>query len=195
VLLAAVAALAVWQFLMLSVALIGLFLRPRPLGRALPPLVGSALVVATILLGVLLTFGVDLVSGLALGLAAFGAQVLVGYLLTFGLPARDRTHLAFAQQNGLTAIILALRLDAQYAGIVAAVAPAIVVTNVIYVACNRVLDWRNAGRDQREGRGRRPGGPGPPSGGAGNGHAGHEIPARTGAQASPRIRRSARERS
>jgi NhaP-type Na+/H+ or K+/H+ antiporter len=139
-LLVGVFALAVLQFLMLTAALVGLFLRPRLLARALPPMVGSALLVATVMLGTLLTAGVDLKTGVALGVATFAAQIVVGYGLTAGLPGRDRTHLALAQQNGLTAIILALRLQEQFGGVVAAVAPAIVVINLIYVVANWTLD-------------------------------------------------------
>jgi NhaP-type Na+/H+ or K+/H+ antiporter len=139
-LLAIVAAVAVWQFLVLTVAILGLFVRPGWLGRLLPAVVVSALGASAALLGVLLVAGIDPVRGIVLGLAAFGSQVVVGYALTHGLPQRDRVHLAFAQQNGITAIILALRLESQFPGVVAVVAPAILTANLTHAMANRLVD-------------------------------------------------------
>ncbi|MEU7999637.1 hypothetical protein AB0B66_00475 [Catellatospora sp. NPDC049111] len=141
-LLAIVVAVAVWQFWMLGLALVGLFLRPAWLDRLLPRITQGALYAATVLLGLLLIGGIALPEGVTLGLAAFAAQILVGWLLTRNMPAADRLHLAFAQQNGITAIILALRLEAQFAGVVAVVAPAILVTNLTHHAANHLLDRR-----------------------------------------------------
>jgi hypothetical protein len=147
-LLAIVAALAVWQFLMLGLALAGLFLRPPALARVLPRLTGWALGASAVLLGMLLVDGVAPGRGALLGVAAFLAQIVAALLITRGLPRADRLHLALAQQNGITAIILALRLEAQFAGVVAVVAPAILITNSIHLAANALAD--------RVGRGRRP---------------------------------------
>ncbi|GAB4047591.1 hypothetical protein [Catellatospora paridis] len=141
-LLALAAAVAVWQFLMLGLALVGLFLRPAWLARLLPRITQGALYAATVLLGLLLIGGIALPQGISLGVAAFAAQILVGWLLARNMPATDRLHLAFAQQNGITAIILALRLEAQFAGVVAVVAPAILVTNLTHYAANHLLDRR-----------------------------------------------------
>jgi hypothetical protein len=140
VLLAVVAAVAVWQFLMLGLALAGLFLRPAGLARIRPRLTGWALAASAVLLGALLVGGVELGRGAALGAAAFAAQIVAALLLTRRLPRADRIHLALAQQNGITAIILALRLEAQFAGVVAVIAPAILVTNAIYLVSNRLVD-------------------------------------------------------
>ncbi|GAA1377535.1 hypothetical protein [Catellatospora chokoriensis] len=141
-LLALAAAVAVWQFLMLGLALVGLFLRPAWLERLLPRITQGALYAATVLLGLLLIGGIALPQGISLGVAAFAAQILVGWLLTRNMPPADRLHLAFAQQNGITAIILALRLEAQFAGVVAVVAPAILVTNLTHYTANHLLDRR-----------------------------------------------------
>ncbi|MEU8079868.1 hypothetical protein AB0B31_31015 [Catellatospora citrea] len=141
-LLALAAAVAVWQFLMLGLALVGLFLRPAWLERLLPRITQGALYAATVLLGLLLIGGIALPQGISLGVAAFAAQILVGWLLARNMPPTDRLHLAFAQQNGITAIILALRLEAQFAGVVAVVAPAVLVTNLTHYAANHLLDRR-----------------------------------------------------
>jgi hypothetical protein len=133
-------AVAVWQFLMLGLALVGLFVRPAWLQTWLPRVTEGALYAATVLLGLLLIDGVALPEGVTLGLAAFAAQVAVGWLLTRRLPRHDRLHLALAQQNGITAIILGLRLESQFPRVVAIVAPAILVTNLVHFVANRILD-------------------------------------------------------
>ncbi|MET8234619.1 hypothetical protein ABZS77_28475 [Micromonospora sp. NPDC005298] len=132
---------AAWQFLMLGLAVAGLFFRPR-----LGPVVGrstqAAYLVATFLLGLLLVNGVDVVPGVVLGLAAVAAQLVVSVPITRGLPATDRRYLAWGQQNGITAVILALVLERDFPGTVGIVATAIVVINVIHALATAVLDRR-----------------------------------------------------
>jgi hypothetical protein len=137
------AAVAVWQFLMLGVAVAGLFVRPTGLGRWLPRVTNGSLLIAGGLLGLLLINGVNIWSGLGLGVMAFVAQIVAGGLLTRGLPRMDRVHLALAQQNGITAIILALRLEADFVGSVAVIAPAILVTNTVHFVANWLVDRRH----------------------------------------------------
>jgi hypothetical protein len=130
VLVAAVATAVVLN-LMLVPAVLGLFIRlhwPRTLGCA----VLGALVVATLLLGATFRSGIDPVTGLVLGVAAFFAQAVVATALTRGLPPSDRVGLALAQQNGITAIILALWIERTYPGAVAILGPAIIVVNLLH---------------------------------------------------------------
>ena len=133
---------AVTWLLMVGLALIGLFLRPRGLETAVDGAVRIALVAAMVLVGLQLADGVDVVAGVALGAAAYGAQVVVAAALTRGLPRLDRLHLALSQQNGITAIILSLLLEPAYPGTVAVVMPAIVTANLMHAAANAVLDSR-----------------------------------------------------
>ena len=141
-LLAGLAAVAVWRFTMLGIAVVGLFIRPR-IGRQLVWAVQVALLAAAFMLGLLLIDGASLVRGLTLGVVAFGAQIIVGFALTRRLPMPDRIHLAFAQQNGITAIILALLLEAEFHGVIAVVAPAILTINLIHLAANHIIDHRD----------------------------------------------------
>jgi hypothetical protein len=134
---AAGAWLAVDLSLMLGVALIGLFLRPPE--RFMPAVdfaVRAALVAATFALGLVLAHGVNLGPGVVLGVLAFAAQIVVGFLLTVRQPRHDRVALAFSQQNGLTAIVLALVLEPALPGAVATIAPAIVTVAVLYGLTN-----------------------------------------------------------
>ncbi len=125
---------------MLAIALIGLFARPRQLDKAIGPITRIALYVASVGLGFLLIDGVQIWRGIALGAAAFAAQIVVAAVLTRGVPRHDRWHLALAQQNGITAIILALTLQIQFDQAVAVIAPAIVTVNLIHAAANRWYD-------------------------------------------------------
>lgn len=133
---------AVWQFMMLGVALIGLVVRP-PIGRWLAGAVRASLVVVGGILGVLLADGVDLLAGVALGLAAFAAQLAMAPLVARRLPRADRWYLACAQQNGVTAITLAVALqfaDVGAVSIVGIVGPAIVTVNVVHAVAQQVLN-------------------------------------------------------
>jgi hypothetical protein len=138
------AVIAVWQFLMLGIAVAGLFIRTPWLARAVGRVMDGALLVSGALLGLLLVNGVTLGYGIALGAMAFVAQIVVSTVLTRGLDRVERIHLALAQQNGITAIILALRLETAYPGVVAVVAPAIVVSNLAYFVTNRLADRKLA---------------------------------------------------
>ncbi|HEX9153642.1 MAG TPA: hypothetical protein VF809_02375 [Candidatus Saccharimonadales bacterium] len=130
---------AVYYFWMLGVAVLGLFMRPA-IEDALSHVVRWALNMSAILLGILLIDGVNLWVGVALGLFAYSAQIVVGLLLTRKLSYKDRLHISFAQQNGITAIILALLFETYYPGTIAIVAPAIVSINIIHFAANKGLD-------------------------------------------------------
>jgi hypothetical protein len=135
-LLIALLAVATAQFLVLGMALIGLFFRPE-LGRLLDGALTGAFYLATFAMGTLLVAGIEPVMALVLGVAAFAAQAVVGGLLiTRGLPVRDRVSLALGQQNGITAILLALALAPAYPQAVAVIAPAVLVVNVLHVAAN-----------------------------------------------------------
>lgn len=139
-LLAAAFSVSVVYFMMLGIALTGLFLRPAKLQGLLDHAITWALGAAAVLLGLLLVSGISLRSGIALGIAAYAAQIIVGFLLTRHLPRADRWHIAFAQQNGITAIILALLFEPLHPGTVAVVAPAIITVNVLHWAANKIVD-------------------------------------------------------
>lgn len=130
---------AAWSSLMLGVATAGLYLR-MPDSRWLTRAVTAAFALSAFLMGLLLVGGANLMTGVLLGLAAFAAQMLAALVLTHGLPLTDRIHLGLAQQNGITAIILALAFERDFPGFVAVVAPAILTVNLVYVLANRISD-------------------------------------------------------
>jgi hypothetical protein len=128
---------------MLGLAIAGLFLR-LPDSRRVEQAVAVAFPLAAFLMGMLLVGGVDVAEGIVPGVLAFAAQILAAALLTWRLPLMDRVHLALAQQNGITAIILALVFERSLDGFVAVVAPAIVTVNVIHAVANRAANsWES----------------------------------------------------
>lgn len=128
-----------WTFLMLGLAITGLFLR-LPDGRRLAQAVAVAFPLAAFLMGMLLVSGVALGEGLLLGAVAFCAQALAALVLTWRVPLIDRVRLALAQQNGVTAVILALVFERSLDGFVAVVAPAVVTVNILHALANRAAD-------------------------------------------------------
>lgn len=151
--LVAVAVFAVWLSLLLAFAFAGLFLRPPEHWR-IDRMVLVAVLLAAFAVGLLLAGGISLVPGIVLGAAAYLSQVVVGVALTVARTWRaDRVRLALAQQNGLTAIVLALTLERSFVGTVAIIAPAILVVNVLHAVSNGIWDrlqpWLNrAGEPQ-----------------------------------------------
>ena len=141
-LLVGVFVIAIVQEWVLAVALAGLAIRPvlpgRPaaVARLLDAGIDTAFVLASGLLGLVLALGISPLPGLVLGITAFAVHALVSVPLTRAQTASDRIRLALAQQNGITAIILALLLEPAFGGTVAVVAPAILVINVLYLAGN-----------------------------------------------------------
>jgi hypothetical protein len=139
--LVALAAVAVWQFLLLGWAISGLFFRPA-IEPALRRSVQVAFLVATVLLGMLLVDGVHPVRGLVLGATAYLAQSGVALVIARRQPWQDRIYLALGQQNGITAIIIALLLEPTFPGVAGTVAPAILVVNMLHTAGNAIWDRR-----------------------------------------------------
>lgn len=137
-------------------ALAGWFVRPAWLqkGKRADNITLVALVSATFLLGILLSRGVNLTGGLILGIAAFLSQMIAtGWVLKVAgrirrnsgtmhepFSKRDKWHLALAQQNGITAIVLALNLEPSVPNAVAVVSFAIVVINLLNFAANWIYD-------------------------------------------------------
>jgi hypothetical protein len=130
---------AVAQFALFGLALIGLFLRPFA-DAVMSRLTRVALLLATVALGLLLANGVNWVAGLVLGVAAYGAQVVLAPVVARGHDLVDRTNLALGQQNGITAITLALLVEPVFPGTVGIIAPAILTVNVLHAVATAAWD-------------------------------------------------------
>ncbi|WEH39886.1 cation:proton antiporter [Streptomyces sp. AM 2-1-1] len=134
--------------LMLAVAVAGLVVRRRVFAKTLGRAVATAFLAASLVLGLFLAQGVALWPGLLLGATAFGAQALVALcvmpLFVRGLERRDRIVLGLGQQNGITAVLIALALEHDFPGTVAIVGPAVVTVNLLH-ATGQSLLARGAG--------------------------------------------------
>jgi hypothetical protein len=139
VLVAGMLVLAASYTLMLGIAVVGLFFRPEFLGRWVPHVTKAAYAVAAFLLGMLLVGGVGLGYGVVLGAAAFAAHAVVAAVLTRRLPRTDRVLLSLGQQNGVTAIVLALSLEPAFPRAPGIVAPAIVTVNLLHFLANSAV--------------------------------------------------------
>ncbi|MFI6810632.1 hypothetical protein ACIBO6_37550 [Streptomyces luteogriseus] len=141
---------AAQDMMVLAVALTGLLVRLGRFVAGLQTAVALAFLVASAVLGVVLASGeVFLREGLVLGVSAFAAQLLVTLLISRllvrpRLTWPDLAHLGFGQQNGITAILLALALEPRFPGTVGVVGPAIVTVNLLHHTFQwaRVDRWR-----------------------------------------------------
>ncbi|MFD7874225.1 hypothetical protein ACFV5G_08905 [Streptomyces sp. NPDC059766] len=143
VLVVAMLVLAAAQQLMLAVALAGLVVRSAVLTKGLERAVGGAFLAAFLALGLLLAHGVAWWPGFVLGAAAFGAQAVVALgvmpLFVRDLERRDRIALGLGQQNGITAVLIALTLERDFPGTAATVGPAVITVNVLHGVSQALL--------------------------------------------------------
>ncbi|MBT2444307.1 hypothetical protein J7E93_30285 [Streptomyces sp. ISL-36] len=149
--------LAAADMLMLAVAVAGLVVRTAVLDKAVDRAVTAAYLAAFLALGLFLAQGVALLPGVVLGLAAFGAQAVVALgvmpLFVRGLERRDRIALGLGQQNGITAVLIALALERDFPGTVATVGPAVITVNLLHATSQALLArpprrWRRRDRGE-----------------------------------------------
>jgi hypothetical protein len=127
--------------LMLGIALVGLFLRPR--FELLPRLVQISFINAAVVLGSLLEIsGTSLLYGVVLGVLAFVAQAVATLLVAPRLHRTDKLFLALAQYNGITSVILALIIAQWVSQTVSVIAFAVVTINALYYGANHLLERR-----------------------------------------------------
>lgn len=115
-------------------------------GRILTTTLGAA----TFLLGILLADSHGFGGGPLLGAVTFGSQAVATWCVlglaekfggqTSAFSRRDKLQLALGQQNGITAILLALMLEPNAPDAVATIGSAIVTINVLHFVCNWAFD-------------------------------------------------------
>lgn len=131
--------IAISYQLMLGIALVGLFLRPTL--RYLPMLIQGAFIISAIILGSLLIINQqNVLFGISLGCLAFFAQAIATLLVAPKLKRADKLYIAFAQYNGITAIILALIIAFWIPEVVSIVAIAIITINLLYYLSNNLVN-------------------------------------------------------
>lgn len=121
-------------------ALIALIIKPKIILKWMGKVIPYILYIAVILMGMQLTHGIQWSSAILLSISVVVSQVIVGWLLTRGLNMNDSLKICFAQQNGLTAMILALALSTQFPNLIAVIAPSIFIINLIHILSNVSID-------------------------------------------------------
>ena len=137
--LALVFVLSVYYSLMLAVAISALFLRPQ-FPFDLSRVTEAAYLVALFILGVFPLGVINIKLGLVLAISAVLSQIFVTYVLARNLDRKDQRYIMFAQQNGLTAVVLALYFEQFMPGAIGIVATAIFIINFIHIVSFMILD-------------------------------------------------------
>jgi len=125
--------------LMLSIALIALFFRPK-ISKTLDKAINFSLYISTILLGILLINGISFFIGFLLAIFTVLSQIIALFILMREFSQKDKVYLAFGQQNGITSIILAIIIESFYSGTISIIAPAIFFINSLYFILNHLAD-------------------------------------------------------
>lgn len=144
VLLGLVFAFTVWQQTYLLAALCGLFI--RPLKNNLMEKVTEYLyyVVIVVVGAAVVDYGVDLRLGALLALGEFFiVQPLSALLLVKGT-TNDIFRLAFAQQNGLTTILMGLVFQVMGFNVLPILLPAILIINTLNLSINALYSWKES---------------------------------------------------
>ena len=121
-------------------AITGLFLRPK-IDRLVNVSVKICFAVALFLIGMHLISGLEVMWGFIVGLSVVFAQIATVILFMRAMSVRDRAYLACSQQNGITAIILALLFETQNVAVAGIVAFAILVINLVHTLSFHSLDY------------------------------------------------------
>lgn len=126
----------------LFAAILGLFLRPLPTQK-LSQLVNIIYCCVTIAVGMSLNFyTLDLRIGVLLAIVTFFiVQPLVTVISVKGT-LHDVFRLSYAQQNGITAIIMALSFQVQGFDIIGIILPAVVAINLFNLALNALHTYK-----------------------------------------------------
>ncbi|GAA3597779.1 hypothetical protein GCM10022223_11210 [Kineosporia mesophila] len=134
----------------LGIAVCGVLFRPVA-GRYLERVPKIAFTAAALVVGLVLADSMSVMRELdvnlpavagVLAVAAYGAHILVSIPITRGrdLSGRDRVRLSLAQQNGITAVVLALVLEERFPGTVGIVALAVPVVAALNALGNHLWD-------------------------------------------------------
>lgn len=121
-------------------ALVALVIRPIIIINWVCKIIPYILYLAVALIGMELIDGINWSLAFLLSIAVIFSQIIVGRLLTKGLSLNDRLKICFAQQNGLTAIILALVLSVQFPDLIAIIAPSVFIINLMHILLNGCVD-------------------------------------------------------
>lgn len=131
--------LTIYFELFLGFAIIALFVRP-PLFDYEETIIFVTLLIVSIILGMLLTNGINIIIGVIMGISTMLSQFIVAFFLTEKMTFHDKVKLSFAHQSGITAISLSLYFMQYDSSLIKSIAVAIVTINIGYIFANQIID-------------------------------------------------------
>jgi len=131
--------LAIYFELFLGLAVIALFVRP-PLYDKENIIIFITLLIVSLILGLLISNGINLIVGLILGILTIISQAVVSFFLTEKMSFNDKVKLSFAHQSGITAISLSLYFIQYDSLLIQSISVAIITINFGYIISNWIID-------------------------------------------------------
>ncbi|MCI0398967.1 MAG: cation:proton antiporter [Chloroflexi bacterium] len=142
VLLAAVLVFAFFTQSYLLAAITGLLLRPLP-ARGLERLINVLYYIIVFIVGMAIySYGVDLRLGILLALVEFFIIQPLSALIAFNGTTGDVFRIAYAQQNGLTTLLMGIAFQSLGFEVLPILLPAIVAVNVCNLVVNKIYSWK-----------------------------------------------------
>lgn len=130
----------------LFAAITGLLLRPIPEKYLQRAITGMYYVIVVIVGMALYSYRADLAEGVRLGallaLVEFFVVQPLTALILFNGSTRDVFRLAFAQQNGLTTLLMGLAFESYGVHVLHILLPAIIVVNLCNLCVNKLYSWK-----------------------------------------------------
>lgn len=128
----------------LLAAITGLLIRPFP-ENALSRLIAVLYYLVIIIVGMaIFSYGVDLRLGILLAVIEFFVVQPLSALILFNGTVNDIFRIAFAQQNGLTTLLMGLAFQSLGFEVLHILLPAIVVVNTFNLVVNKIYSWKEA---------------------------------------------------
>lgn len=137
-------AFSIWQQAFLLIALAGLFLRPFE-GDLLEKITEYLYYTVIVIIGAaIVDYGVDLRLGALLAIGEFFVVQPLSAIFMVKGTTNDIFRLAFAQQNGLTTILMGLVFQIMGFNVLPILLPAIVIINTLNLTINGYYSWKES---------------------------------------------------
>ncbi|MCA9959629.1 MAG: cation:proton antiporter [Anaerolineales bacterium] len=128
----------------LLAAMTGLLIRPFP-EQALSRVITVLYYLVIIIVGMaIFSYGVDLRLGILLAVVEFFVIQPMSSLILFNGTVNDIFRIAFAQQNGLTTLLMGLAFQSLGFEVLHILLPAIIVINICNLIVNKIYSWKEA---------------------------------------------------
>jgi len=92
----------------------------------------------------LYSYGVDLRLGCLLAIVEFFVIQPMTAIIMFNGTASDVFRIAFAQQNGLTTLLMGIGFESAGIRVLPILLPAIIAVNILNLVVNRIYSWKES---------------------------------------------------